>query len=136
MALANRHRSPIGCAPRAPATASATGARPGPARAHGGPAPCHARISTIMRLGTSTSADHEPGFMIGARRRGGGVRFVLASASPARLRTLRSAGIEPQVIVSGVDESTVDEASAEATCATLARHKAEAVLAQISADRI
>ncbi len=34
-------------------------------------------------------------------------RFVLASASPARLRTLRAAGIEPEVIVSGVDESDV-----------------------------
>jgi len=31
--------------------------------------------------------------------------FVLASASPARLATLRSAGLDPTVIVSGVDES-------------------------------
>jgi septum formation protein len=36
------------------------------------------------------------------------VRLVLASASPARLATLRSAGIEPMVIVSGVDESQVE----------------------------
>jgi septum formation protein len=34
--------------------------------------------------------------------------FVLASASPARLQTLRNAGIEPTVIVSGVDESQAD----------------------------
>lgn len=34
--------------------------------------------------------------------------LVLASASPARLATLRSAGIEPVVIVSGVDESSLD----------------------------
>lgn len=34
--------------------------------------------------------------------------LVLASASPARLATLRSAGIEPLVIVSGVDEDQVD----------------------------
>lgn len=34
--------------------------------------------------------------------------FVLASASPARLATLRSAGIEPTVIVSGVDESVAE----------------------------
>lgn len=33
--------------------------------------------------------------------------LVLASASPARLATLRSAGVEPHVIVSGVDESQV-----------------------------
>jgi septum formation protein len=36
------------------------------------------------------------------------VSLVLASASAARLSTLRSAGVEPTVIVSGVDESQVD----------------------------
>ncbi len=34
--------------------------------------------------------------------------FVLASASPARLTTLRNAGLDPTVIVSGVDESQAD----------------------------
>ena len=33
------------------------------------------------------------------------ITLVLASQSPARLATLRSAGVEPVVIVSGVDES-------------------------------
>ncbi|HEX2307872.1 MAG TPA: Maf family protein [Jatrophihabitantaceae bacterium] len=32
-------------------------------------------------------------------------RFVLASASPGRLATLHAAGIEPEVVVSSVDES-------------------------------
>jgi len=35
-------------------------------------------------------------------------RLVLASQSPARLATLRRAGIEPVVIVSGVDETQLD----------------------------
>ncbi len=34
--------------------------------------------------------------------------FVLGSASPARLATLRNAGLDPTVIVSGVDESQAD----------------------------
>ncbi|WP_081784820.1 nucleoside triphosphate pyrophosphatase [Cellulomonas sp. KRMCY2] len=41
------------------------------------------------------------------------VILLLASASPARLATLRSAGIEPRVRVSGVDEDAVLAAAAE-----------------------
>jgi septum formation protein len=36
------------------------------------------------------------------------VRLVLASASPARRTTLQAAGLDPLVIVSGVDESALD----------------------------
>ncbi len=54
-------------------------------------------------------------------------RVILASASPARLRTLREAGLDPEVIVSGVDEEAVSAASVPELVATLARLKAEAV---------
>ena len=65
-----------------------------------------------------------------------GARYtlVLASASPARRRVLRCAGIEPEVIVSGVDESSVEYADAEQLCATLARLKAEAVVLAVAAS--
>jgi septum formation protein len=59
------------------------------------------------------------------------LRFVLASASPARLETLRRAGVEPEVIVSGVDESGVDAADTAALVVELARRKAEAVATRL-----
>ncbi|MBD8868700.1 Maf family protein [Nocardioides donggukensis] len=58
-------------------------------------------------------------------------RLVLASASPARLATLRSAGVEPEVVVSGVDESTVDGLPPAELALQLAELKAAAV-----ADRL
>ncbi|MCP2254955.1 septum formation protein [Prauserella aidingensis] len=66
------------------------------------------------------------------------MRFVLASASPARLAVLRAAGIEPDVIVSGVDEDAVvaqlsDPAPTE-TVTALAAAKARAVTAELDAD--
>lgn len=59
------------------------------------------------------------------------MRFVLASASPARLKTLRAAGLDPVVHVSGVDESAVVADDPRDLAATLARLKAEAVLAEV-----
>jgi septum formation protein len=53
-------------------------------------------------------------------------RFVLASSSPARLQTLRDAGLNPAVVVSGVDESTVTGPPADVAL-TLAVRKAMAV---------
>ncbi|WP_432546413.1 Maf family protein [Kineococcus sp. SYSU DK004] len=60
--------------------------------------------------------------------------IVLASASPARLATLRSAGLDPHVVVSGVDEPAVvaryGVTDAEDVCLVLARAKAEEVAAR------
>ncbi|MFN8193538.1 MAG: Maf family protein [Nocardioidaceae bacterium] len=53
--------------------------------------------------------------------------LVLASASPARLTTLRSAGVEPVVIVSGVDESQVDDLPPAEHALQLAELKCAAV---------
>ncbi len=60
------------------------------------------------------------------------VRFVLASASPARLKTLRSAGVEPEVIVSGVDEDDITAESPGELARLLATLKARAVVANLT----
>ena len=57
-------------------------------------------------------------------------RLILASASPARLATLRSAGLTPEVEVSGVDEDTIHADTVPALVAALARAKAESVAAR------
>jgi septum formation protein len=53
-------------------------------------------------------------------------RLVLASASPARLRLLRDAGLAPEVLVSGVAEDDVS-GSAVQVVVELATRKAQAV---------
>jgi septum formation protein len=53
--------------------------------------------------------------------------IVLASASAARLALLRSAGLDPKVIVSGVDEDAYSAHSPAALALVLAKAKAEAV---------
>lgn len=63
------------------------------------------------------------------------IRFVLASSSPARLATLRTAGVVPQVVVPDVDEDAVLAAAVEErgkltpaeSALLLGRAKAEAV---------
>lgn len=56
--------------------------------------------------------------------------LVLASASPARLQTLRNAGVEPTVIVSGVDESQLDGLPPAELALQLAELKCAAVAAR------
>jgi septum formation protein len=56
-------------------------------------------------------------------------RLVLASASPARLKTLQAAGLHPEVVVSGVDEDVVEASTTADLALKLAQLKAVAVAA-------
>jgi len=66
------------------------------------------------------------------RVRLGGVRVVLASASPARLAVLRAAGVDPEVIVSGVDEDVYSAPTTGELTQVLASAKASAVASRLS----
>lgn len=66
-------------------------------------------------------------------------RLVLASASPGRRKVLRQAGIDPLVVVSGVDEDAVvatlePSASPAEVTTSLATAKASAVVRQTPAE--
>jgi septum formation protein len=53
--------------------------------------------------------------------------IILASASPARLAVLRGAGLDPKVVVSGVDESSFTASTTAELVQRLATAKATAV---------
>ncbi|HJQ43922.1 MAG TPA: Maf family protein [Jatrophihabitantaceae bacterium] len=61
------------------------------------------------------------------------IRFVLASASPARLRTLREAGLRPQVIVSDVNENAIIDEIGSAPTSALTQRLAEAKATAVAA---
>jgi septum formation protein len=61
--------------------------------------------------------------------------IVLASASPARLAVLRAAGLEPEIMVSGVDETAFRAATPAELAGQLAQAKAAAVAAGLP-DRL
>jgi septum formation protein len=58
------------------------------------------------------------------------IALVLASGSAARLRVLRAAGIDPEVVVSGVDETADAALDTAALVGVLAERKAAAVAAR------
>ena len=64
------------------------------------------------------------------------MKIVLASQSPARLATLRAAGIKPEVVVSGVDESQIVSRDPANLASALAQLKCRAVAADRPDDLV
>lgn len=62
------------------------------------------------------------------------MRVILGSSSPARLATLRNAGIAAQVVIPEVDESVVTGRSGADVTARLAALKGQTVLLKLRAD--
>jgi septum formation protein len=63
------------------------------------------------------------------------VRLVLASASPRRAELLRAAGIDFEVLVANVDETSTPGESPESYVQRLAEEKASAVIAEHHLER-
>ena len=64
------------------------------------------------------------------------MRLVLASASPARLKTLRAAGLDPDVVVSSIDESRLTADTTAELVERLAVAKAHDVAARAGAPAL
>jgi len=64
------------------------------------------------------------------------IRFILASASPARRETLLRAGVVPEVIVSGVDESAITADTPAALVQELANAKALVVSKRLRGEAL
>lgn len=64
------------------------------------------------------------------------MRVVLASQSPARLATLRAAGIEPEVVVSGVDEDRITSPDPANLAGALAQMKCRAVASRVGSEAL
>ncbi|MBB2892500.1 Maf family nucleotide pyrophosphatase [Flexivirga oryzae] len=64
------------------------------------------------------------------------VALILASASPARLTTLRSAGVEPEVMVSDVDEPAAIARAEEGIGGTLASDEVALLLARSKCEDV
>lgn len=60
------------------------------------------------------------------------VRVVLASASPARLATMRAAGVEPEVVAPDVDERAVDAPTPAGLAELLADRKCAEVATRLA----
>ena len=63
-------------------------------------------------------------------------RLILASASPARLASLRAAGLDPEVMVSGVDEDAIHNPRPDLLARELAGAKGMAVLEGLEGDLV
>lgn len=63
-------------------------------------------------------------------------RLILASKSPARLGLLQHAGLSPEVVVSGFDESSISDARPAVLPLLLAKAKGRDVAAQIQGDAV